>query len=103
MPIFLSALIGGLVQAAGSMIGAALIALGISSVAFIGLNSLLTNVKSQIMSSLSAGSSFEGFVAVLGVLQVGTCVNILASAYVARLALRGLKGDTIRKFIPAPK
>ena len=96
-------LIGGLVKAAPSWIGSALISLGITSVSFVGLDVLLTNVKAQISSSLSSGSNFEGFLGVLGVLQVGTCVNILASAYVARLVVRGLKNGAIRKFIPSPK
>jgi hypothetical protein len=103
MPVFLAALIGGLVSAAGSFVGSALISLGISAITFYGVKTLVDNVKAHVFSYLQAGAGVEGFMSFIGVLQVGTCINILFSAYVVRLTLRGLRGDAIKRFSATPK
>lgn len=103
MPVFLGALIGGLVSAAGSFAGSALISLGISAITFYGVKTLVDNVKAHVFSYLQAGAGLEGFMSWIGVLQVGTCINILFSAYIVRMTLRGLRGDSMKRFVSAPK
>jgi hypothetical protein len=99
MPTILGALIGALIQAAGSWVGSAMLALGISAASFVGIASLATSLKAQVFSAFASTGAPDSFVHLLGVLQVGTCVNILFSAYMVRLTLRGLRGDTLRKFV----
>ena len=47
MPIFLLALLGGLGQIAGNMVGRVLLALGIGYVTYQGLSILLTGLQNQ--------------------------------------------------------
>ena len=52
MPLFVAALIGGLVQVAGSIVGRVLIALSIGYVSYSGLSVLMDSLKSQVMGLL---------------------------------------------------
>jgi len=98
MPIFIAALIGGLVQAAGSFVGRVLISLGFGYVAYTGMDTSLNWLKSQI------ASSFSGFaaqsMAVLSAMNAGSGIAVLVSALGVRMLLDGLSsGGTIRKLV----
>lgn len=97
MPIFIAALLGGLIQAAGSLVGSVLISLGIGYVAYTGLDTSLDWLRSQI------AASFTGFpaqsLAVLSALQVGSGLSVLMSALVARLVIDGLTSGTMKKMV----
>ena len=67
MPLFLAALLGGLVQAASSIVGRVLIALGIGYVSYTGINALLTLIKSQVVSYLVGSPGTV--VAIMGLLN----------------------------------
>lgn len=99
MPIFLSALIGGLVRAAASFVGAALIALGISAVTFTGMQSLFTVVKDIAFANMDAASAVSNLGDWFGIMRVGACMNILFSSLTARMALNGLRGGSIKKWV----
>lgn len=95
----IAALIGGLIQAAGSLVGRVMIALGIGLVSFSGFSSVLAAVKAKafvFLGNAAAVASISGYV---GLFQVGTCINIIASAYVIRFTLMGLQGDTLKKWV----
>lgn len=98
MPVFIAALIGGLVQAASSMVGRVLVALGVGVVTFSGISLLLGAAKAAAWGYLNsaAASSIGQF---LGLLQVGTCMNIWFSAFAAKAAISGLSGDNVKKWI----
>lgn len=97
MPLFIAALLGGLVQAAGTLVGKVLISLGIGYVAYQGLDTSLTWLSTQI--SASAGALPAQAIAVLSALKVGSGVSVLISALSARLVLNGMTSGTIKKMV----
>lgn len=98
MPVFIAALIGGLIQATGSLVGRGLISLGFGYVAYTGMDTSLTWLRTQIASSFAPFSG--NTLAVLSALQVGSALSVLLSALGVRLLLDGLStGGAIRKLV----
>lgn len=97
MPIFIAALLGGLVQAAGTLVGKVLISLSMGLVVYSGIDTGITWIGSQIASSANALGAQA--VATMGALRVGVICNILLSALSARLLLNGLTGGTIKRWV----
>jgi hypothetical protein len=100
VPLWIAALLGGLVQAVGTLVGRVLVSLGLGLVVYSGLDTSLSWLGAETMARLSSVSSLGSTaVALLGVLQVGTCVNILLSALSVRLVLRGLTSGTVKRWV----
>lgn len=99
MPVFLASLLGGLVSATGSFVGRALISLGISYVVYQGVDAGLEAFKVKAFGALSAMNGYTVVVELAGVLQVGTCLNILFSAYVTKLLVSGMTNGSLRKMV----
>lgn len=99
MPIWIAALIGGLVQAASTMAGKILLALGVGLVTFSGVATLVNEAKARAFLYLDQASAVGQVAQFMGMLQIGTCMNILFSALIIRLTLRGLTGDTMKKWV----
>jgi len=97
MPVFIPALLGGLISIAASLAGRVLIALGISVITFSGLSVTLNWVKLQVVSALQ-GLPGE-MVQLLAYAGVGEFVSIVASAFAARLLLNGLTDGSIKKWV----
>ena len=97
MPVFIAALLGGLVSAAGSLVGRILISLGVSYVSYKGLDVLFTGIQTAIQSNLSGLPA--GAIGLMGILKVGTSINIIFSAIVVRLTLGGLTGGAVKKIV----
>ena len=97
MPAFLAMLLGGLVNICGSIAGRVLISLGISVVTYSGMTVTLNWLKSSAVTAV-AGLPPD-VVGMLSVLKVGTCVSIIFSAVMARLAINGLTGDTFKRWV----
>lgn len=97
MPLFVAALLGGLVQVAGSIVGRVLIALSIGYVTYSGLSALLDSVKAQVMVLLSGGPAT--IVTIMALLKVDVAVSIIFSAYAARLVLAGLTSDKLTRMV----
>ena len=97
MPLFLAALLGGLVQAASSIVGRVLIALGIGYVSYTGINALLTLIKSHVVSYLVGAPGTV--VAIMGLLKIDVAVSIIFSALAARLVLQGLTSDKVTRMV----
>jgi hypothetical protein len=97
MPVFLASLLGGLVSLTGSIVGRAMIALGIGVVTYSGLSVTLDYVKTQALSAIH-GLPAE-VVGLLGYMGVGVFLNMIFSAFAARLVLNGLTGDAIKKWV----
>lgn len=97
MPLFLASLLGGLVQAASSIVGRVLIALGIGYVSYTGINALLTLIKSQVVSYLVGAPGTV--VAIMGLLKIDIAVSIIFSALAARLVLQGLTSDKVTRMV----
>lgn len=100
MPLFLSALLGGLYSALGSMVGRVLVSLGIGYVTYSGINVALDFFKTQTFERINAaGSVVPGLLYFAGVFQVGTCFNILFSAWTARLVIQGVTSGTFKRMV----
>lgn len=97
MPVIIAALIGGLVSAAGSFVGRALLALGVGVVVFTGVDLALGEFKTLFIAN---ANGLDGrLVGMLGVFKIGTGLNILVSACLARLALNGLTSGSMKRFV----
>lgn len=96
MPL-IYALLGALIQGAGSIVGRVLISLGIGYVAYQGLDTSIAWLRAQI--AVSAGGLPAQGLAVLSALNVGSGVSVLISALSARLVLSGLTGGTIKRMV----
>ena len=97
MPLFIGALIGALIQAAGTLVGKVLLSLGIGYVTFTGVDTSITWARDQFFAGLSGMPSTA--LQLAGVLQVGTCVSIMTSALVVKLTLAGLTSGTLKKMV----
>ncbi|MCX7206986.1 MAG: DUF2523 family protein [Proteobacteria bacterium] len=94
---WIAALIGGLVSAAATFAGRALIGLGVGVVTYTGFKMVLEKLQSDVI------SSFQGLpvavIEVLGLLEVDTCVSILFSAYLGKMVVSGLTSGSVKKWV----
>jgi hypothetical protein len=97
MPIFIAALLGGLVQLAGSIAGRVLLALGIGFATYTGVSATLTYVNGIILTQVNSAGTFA--IAALGLLQFDVILGIFIGTATAKLALSGLTGDTLKKMV----
>lgn len=94
---WLGALIGALVEVAGTLVGRVLLSLGIGYSVFTGVDTGLSWLHSQALAGFSGMPA--QVVQIASVTQVGTSINIIFSALTARLVLQGLTGGAIRRMI----
>jgi hypothetical protein len=97
MPLFIGALLGALIQIAGTLVGKVLLSLGIGYVTYSGVDTSIGWVKAFALSHISATSSQT--VAAASTMQVGTCISILTSALVARMVMNGLTSGALKKMV----
>jgi len=90
MPAAFYALGGLLIQIAGTLVGQVLLSLGIGFATFTGVSASLTWARDLFVSSFSSSSLPVGFLQLMGLLQVGSCVSMLLAALTVRLTLQGL-------------
>lgn len=97
MPVFVAALLGGLINIAGSIVGRVLIALGVGFVTYSGFSGTIDFLKTQAINSLQGlPAELVGMIAYVG---VGQCISIISSAIVVRMTLAGLTGGTMRRMV----
>lgn len=97
MPAFVAALLGGLINIAGTLAGQVLIGLGISVVTYTGVDTSLGWLKTQALANIT--SLPPGLPALLSFMKVGVCISILSSAMVARMTLNGFTGGTFKRWV----
>lgn len=88
MPLFVAALIGGLINVAATLAGRVLLALGFASITYTGLSTSLAWVKTQAVSSF--GGLPAQVIGMLAYMKVGECISIITSALLLRMFLNGL-------------
>ena len=102
MPALVAALWGGFLAILPSIIGRILAAVGISAITYTGFSLALDTFKADIFSALGATSPI--ILQFMGVLNVGTAINILFSAIAGRAAFEGYQASkTILKWPTLPK
>ncbi|ADQ27591.1 DUF2523 domain-containing protein [Ralstonia pseudosolanacearum] len=95
-----SAIVGFLAQAAVSLVGRVLIALGIGFVTYNGLDLLMSGIKSLFLSNVSqVGSVFPQIVGVIGLLKIPMSMNMILTTLAIRATLAGVTGGSVRKMI----
>lgn len=89
---FIYSLLGGLITLAGTIVGRALIYLGISIATVTGISSSLDFAVSYIDSGWDAlpTQAYQ----ILSALRVSTDLGILVGAYTAKFALNGISSDS---------
>jgi len=96
-PIIVASLVGGLIQACGTLVGKVLVSLGFGLAVYTGLQTGLSWLQSQIVSNANALPI--QVIAVMGALKVGSIVNILLSALSARMLLNGVSSGTLKRWV----
>jgi hypothetical protein len=97
MQFFVFALIGALVQGAGTLVGKVLISLGIGMAVYSGVDTSITYARDFVIGQISATHSQT--VAAASACKVGVCISIITSALVVRMTLNGLTGGTVKRWI----
>lgn len=97
MPVFLAALVGALINIAGTLAGRVLISLGMSVVTFTGVSASLAWAKTNMLEKMSAMP--PQVIGMLSTMGVGQFLSIIISAITARMLLQGLTGDTFKKWV----
>ena len=99
MPVIIAALIGGLIQAASSMVGRVLVGLGMGVVTYMGVSGLFNQLKTAAFSYMDQAYAVPQVGQWMAILKVGTCMNILFSALLVRLTLQGLSSGAVKRWI----
>ena len=94
MPLIIAALLGGIASAMGSLVGRALVALGVGFVAYEGIDTLMTFIKVQALSQIS--SLPPALVGFIGVMKIGVVLSILLSALTTRMVVQGLSSGVLK-------
>jgi Protein of unknown function (DUF2523) len=101
MQFLIAELIGGLAFAMASMVGRALLSLGISFVTFVGVTTLISSVSSQVHSSMSSLPS--AILGLCGYLWIDKGITAVFSAWTAAIALKLAGSDSITSMITGLK
>jgi len=97
MPIFVAALIGALAQAAASLTGRVLLALGIGYVAYTGISVALDGLMADIVSNMSGLPAT--MISVLTATKCDVATKMIFSAITARLTIQGLTSGAIKRMV----
>lgn len=97
MPWLAGLIAGAFYQIVGSLIAKALAALAVGVVTYTGVSASINWLKSGAVSALLALP--PDVVAMLSLMRVGTCVNMVFSAIVMRLAFTGMSSDTVKRWV----
>jgi len=95
--VIASAIAGALLNIVASLAGRVLVGLGIAVASYAGLDVGLTFLRDAAFQNLDTLPA--NILGLLGVLKVGVCISIVASAYVVRLTLSGLASGTVKRWI----
>jgi hypothetical protein len=95
--MWLSALLGGLVSVAGTLVGKVLLSLGIGFAVYTGVDTSIAWASSTFVSGMSGIPLIAYKVA--GLLKVGVCVSMMTSALTTRLVMGGLTSGSITKMV----
>jgi hypothetical protein len=93
MVAFIQMLIGALVASIPSILAK----IGLGVVAYQGIDTLVNAVKADVLAKL--GGLPPVALQLVGVLQIGTGVNIICSALIVRFVMSGLVGGTLKKVV----
>lgn len=97
MPLFIAALVGALIEIAGTMVGRVLVSLGLGYAVFSGVDLSITWARDQALSHIGAlGGDAVG---IASACKVGVFLSMVTSALVVRMTLAGLQSGSVRKMV----
>jgi hypothetical protein len=88
-------ILAGLASGVGQIVAKTLISLGVGYITYTGMQALLDLNSGQIFTLL--GTLPPVTIQILGVLKVGTCINIWFSALAMKVSLMGFNSDAMTK------
>lgn len=97
MPMLASIIWGAFLNIIGSVVGRALVALGLGVVTFTGVNASIDWMKGQAIAAIQTLD--PQVIQLLGILKVGTFISIITSAVAVRLLLNGVQSGTMKRWI----
>lgn len=90
-------LVGAFIAAAPTLVGQVLVSLGLAAVTYTGFDAAIGWLKSSSVTALMGLPS--EVVGMLSLMRVGSCVSMIFSALVIRLALTGMAAGTFKKLV----
>lgn len=96
LPLFFAGLIGALAAAMGSMVGRAIIALGIGFVTYKGIDLAIDSLKEHVINGVKGLPA--DILSFLGFLWVDKALTIVFSAVVVALSIRAI-GGSVKKVV----
>lgn len=97
MPLFVAALLGGLINVAGTIAGRVLLGLGFAAITYTGVSSSIGWLKSQAITAF-AGLPAQAL-GMMATMKIGESISILISALLVRQLLSGLTSDSIKRLV----
>lgn len=97
MPLFVAALLGGLINVAGTIAGRVLLGLGFAAITYTGVASSIGWLKSQAITAF-AGLPAQAL-GMMATMKIGESISILISALLVRQLLSGLTSDSIKRLV----
>ncbi len=94
---FGSWLVGAFIAAAPTLVGQVLVSLGIAAVTYTGMNASIDWLKDSAVSALM-GLPPE-VVGMLSLMKVGSCISMVFSALLIRVALNGMTNGAMRRLL----
>lgn len=92
-----TALLGGLINIAGTLAGQVLVGLGIGVVTYTGIDTSITWLKSSFVTAV--GGLPAEVVGMMALMKVGSCVSMVASAVLVKMTLNGLTSGTMKSWV----
>jgi len=100
MQFLVAALIGALGQAAASLVGRILLAMGIAYVTYSGIDIVFTWAQQKIITNMQGlGSTTVSFLAWM---YVDKCISMIISAITASFILNGITSGSFTKMVHKP-
>jgi len=97
MPAIIAAIGGMLITIAGSIVGRVLMALGLSITTYIGVSTTLDWLEGKMLDALDGTP--EKILSLLAFMKVGMCLNIIVTAIMVRSVMKGVTGDSLKKWV----
>ena len=97
MPLWVSSIVGGFIEVAGTLVGKVLLSLGIGYVAYSGIDTALTVAKDAFLDGM-AGLPADA-IAIAALLKIGTCVSMLLSAVATKFLIAGATSGALKKMV----
>lgn len=98
MPIIIGQLLGGLAMAMSSLIGRALVALGLGFATYVGVNALISSIEADIMGFLNSIQMSQSMLAWAGFFQIDRHFSMVLSAVAVRVLMAGMQ-DGVKRLV----